>query len=152
MLEQKINSDFIQAMKSKDSIKVSTLSLLRAQIKNVIIDQKIDALDDVDVIRIIKKQVKQRQDSIKQYLDGGREDLAKKEEQEFEILKEYLPEDMDKDQIVKIISDAIDDLQAKSMKDMGNVMKIVLSKTAERADGKMVSDLVKQELSKLQEA
>ena len=74
MLQEKVNKDYIQAMKDKDQIRASTLSFLRAQVKNVMIEQKADALKDADIIAIIKKQVKQRQDSIEQFDKGGRAD------------------------------------------------------------------------------
>ncbi|MCK5580961.1 MAG: GatB/YqeY domain-containing protein [Candidatus Omnitrophica bacterium] len=149
MLAEQISKDYIQAMKAKDSLKSSTLSFLRAQIKNVIIDKKKDVLEDEEVVAIIKKQVKQRHDSIEQYEKGGRPELAQKEKQELEILKNYLPEEMAAEQLGPIVEEAIKESGATSMKDMGAVMKAVMPKVAGKADNKMVSDLVKKSLAQL---
>jgi len=146
-LEEKISKDYVQAMKDKDAVKSSTLSFLRAQLKNVLIDKRIDKLDDGDVISIIKKQVKQRQDSIGQFQQGGRQDFVAKETQELDILKSYLPAEMSESDLKVLVEESIKEANALSAKDMGKVMKILLLKVAGRADSKMVSDLVKQKLS-----
>jgi len=148
MLEDKINKDYVQAMKDRDKVKSSTLSFLKAQIKNVIIEKKADKLEDQAVITVIKKQVKQRQDSITQYTDGDRKDLADKEAAELAILKEYLPEEMSEEELTKLIGSAIQDTGAQTMKDLGKVMKVMTEKVQGRADNKLVSDLVKRALSK----
>src|SRR5665213_3029612 len=89
-LEDKISQDYVQAMKARDSFSSSVLSFLRAQIKNVKVDKRLEQVSDEDTISVIKKQVKQRQDSITQFKAGGRTDLAEKEEKEMVILKNYL--------------------------------------------------------------
>ena len=147
MIEERINKDYIQAMKDRDTVKSGTLNFLRAQLKNVHIDKKVQSLEDADVIAVIKKQIKQRQDSIEQYSKGGRQDLADKETAEMNILKTYLPEEMSEAEILKIIGEAVKEVQASSVKDMGKVMKAVAPKVAGRADNKLVSDLVKKALS-----
>ena len=149
MLADQIGKDYIQAMKDKDSFKSATLSFLRAQIKNVMIDKRVDALEDAETIVIIKKQVKQRQDSIEQFQKGGRTELAEKETKESEILKSYLPEEMSEDQVKVVVDEVIKETGANSMKDMGSVMKAVLEKVAGQADGKVVSTLVKDVLSQM---
>ncbi len=146
MLEQQISKDYIQAMKDRDRDKSSMLSFLRAQLKNVIIEKKVESLEDLDVITIIKKQVKQRQDSIAQFEKGNRQDLADKEKKELEFLKSYLPEEMPEDQIKGIIDQVIKELSASSMKDMGAVMKAVAEQVKGCADNKLVSTLVRQSL------
>lgn len=147
MLQERIDKDYIQAMKARDQLRSSTLSFLRAQLKNVIIDKRIDKLEDADVVTVLKKQIKQRQDSIEQYAKGGRNDLAEKETKELEILKSYLPEELSEDALNAIIKEAIQATNAGSMKEMGLVMKEVGAKTAGRADNKLVSELVKKALS-----
>lgn len=147
MLAEQINQEYIQAMKNRDSLRVSTLSFLRAQIKNVMIDRKSEKIEDADVIQVIKKQAKQRQDSIEQYEKGGRPELAAKEKQELDILKEYLPEEMSDDQLRPFVDEAVKESGATSMKDMGRVMKALMSRVAGKADNKMISRLVKQALS-----
>lgn len=147
MLQEQLNKDYIQAMKDKDQVKSQTLNFLRAQLKNVQLDKKADTLEDADVIATIKKQVKQRQDSIEQFKTGGRDDLVAKEEAELAILKSYLPEELSVEELSKIVNEAIDEAGATSMKEMGVVMKIVMAKTEGRADNKTVSELVKKALS-----
>ena len=147
MLEQQISKDYIQAMKDRDSLKSSVLSFLRAQLKNVIIEKKVDELEDQEVIAVIKKQVKQRQDSITQFEEGNRQDLAEKEKKELEILQSYLPEEMSEEEVKKIIDQIVKETGASSMKDMGAVMKAIALKIQGRADNRLVSNLVRQSLS-----
>jgi uncharacterized protein YqeY len=148
-LEEKILNDYKEAMKNKDNIRSSTLSFLRAEMINVAIEKRKKALDDVEVIAVIKKHIKQHQDSIEQFGKGNRQDLVDKETKELEILKLYLPPELPVDQIKKLIEETISLTCAQGMKDMGRVMKEVNAKVAGRADGKLVSDLVKEKLAKL---
>ena len=149
MLADQINKDYVIAMKAKDALKVSTLSFLRAQVKYVMIDSRLEALDDAAVIAIIKKQVKQRQDSIEQYEKGGRPELAEKEKQEMAVLKSYLPQEMEEAALLKCVQDAVVESGAKGAADMGKVMKALMPKVAGKADNRMVSDLVKKVLSQM---
>lgn len=148
MLEEKILTDYKDAMKSKDALKSSTLNFLRSELINAAIEKKKKALDDNEAIVVIKKQIKQHQDSIEQFKKGNRLDLADKETKELEILKSYLPAELPIEEIKKIIEEAISVTCAQDMKDMGKVMKEVNAKIAGRADGKLVSDLVKEKLTK----
>jgi uncharacterized protein YqeY len=148
MLEDKIINDYKEAMKAKDSLKSSVLSFLRAELINVATAKKKKNLEDNDVIAVIRKQIKSRQDSIEQFTKGARLDLADKETKELGILKTYLPVEMSPDEIKKIIEEAVVALSAQGMKDMGKVMKEVGAKIAGKADPKLVSDLVKERLSK----
>ena len=148
MLEEKILNDYKEAMKSRDALKSSTLSFLRAEMINLAIAKKKKVLDDNDTIAVIKKQIKQRQDSIAQFSKGNRQDLADKESKELEILKAYLPPELPTEEIKKIIEEAVALTAAQGMKDMGKVMKEAGAKIAGRADGKLVSDLVRERLNK----
>ncbi|MFC1645592.1 GatB/YqeY domain-containing protein [Candidatus Omnitrophota bacterium] len=148
MLEEKILVDFKEAMKNRDALKQSVISFLRAQLKNIAIEKKKDKLDDNDVIVIIKKQIKQRLDSIEKFKSGARLDLAEKEQKEMEILKAYLPKELSKDELEKIIDEVIASVEAKEIKDMGKVMKEVMVKASGRADNKLLSELVKSKLTK----
>ncbi len=148
MLEKKILEDYKKAMKDKDAVRVSTLSFLRSELKNVSIDKKKEGLDDVEALTVIKKQVKQHQDSIEQFNAGGRQDLVQKENLELKILLAYLPQLLSEDKIKEAISEVIAATQAKGPQDMGRVMKELLPKLAGQADNKLVSDLVKQALIK----
>lgn len=149
MLDAKINQDYVTAMKARDQVRSATLNFLRAQIKNVRIEKREETVSDADVIAVIKKQIKQRQDSIEQYTKGGRQDLADKETAELDILKEYLPKELSDEHIKAIIAETLNESQATSVKDMGKVMKGVMDKVAGNADNKKVSDLVKQALMQL---
>jgi hypothetical protein len=148
LLEEKINQDYIQAMKARDSFTSSVLSFLRAQIKNVKVDKRIEQVPDADVISVIKKQAKQRLDSITQFNAGGRKDLAEKEEKELVILKSYLPPEMPAEKLKAIIEEVVSASGAASIKDMGRVMKDVLARVGSQADNQTVGALVKERLSK----
>lgn len=149
MLEDKINADYVQAMKERDTVRSSTISFLRAQIKNIKIDKRLEKVSDEEVIAVVKKQIKQRQDSITQFKNGNRPELAAKEEAELVILNAYLPAQMSSEALAAVVAETIASLQAASIKDMGRVMKDVLAKTAGAADSQVVSALVKEALSKL---
>ena len=147
MLFEKIAENYKQAMKQKDAAMVATLSFLRAQLKNVAIEKRQETLEDADVITVIKKQVKQRQDSIEQFEKGGRTDLAEKEKAELAVLKSYLPEELSEAALGALIDEVVKASGASSLKDMGKVMKEVQAKVAVSAAGKAVSEMVKAKLS-----
>ena len=147
MLTEKIFNDYKEAMKSHNSLKSSILSFLRADMLNQATAKKKDKLDDAEVIAVIKKQVKQHQDSIEQFIGGNRMEAAEKEKKEMEILKSYLPEEMPVERIKSLIEETVAATGASTMKDMGRLMKELTPRIAGQADGKLVSDLVKQRLS-----
>jgi uncharacterized protein YqeY len=148
-LEETINKDYIQAMKDRNSERSGALNYLRAMIKQVKVDKRLEKVADDEVFAVIKKQIKQRQDSIEQFEKGGRPELAAKEKAEIDIMKVYLPVEMTADEIKVVIDQVVKEAGAVSMKDMGNVMKVVREKTGGRADGKLVSELVKEKLASL---
>jgi uncharacterized protein len=148
MLIDKIDTDLRHALKNKDIAKVSTLRFLKSALQNLTIEKR-KPLEEEDVISVIKKQVKQRKDSIESFKSGNRLDLAEKEERELEILKSYIPEEIGDSNLTCIIKDAIAQAGASSQGDLGGVMKIVMAVIKGRADGNRVSSLVKEELSKL---
>jgi len=147
MLEEKILNDYKDAMKSRDTLKSSVLSFLRADMINQATAKKKAALDDAEIIAVIKKQIKQRQDSIEQFTKGNRLEMADKEKKECEILKTYLPPELSEKQIKALIEEAITSTGAATMKDMGRLMKELTAKISGQADGKLVSELVRQRLS-----
>ncbi|MCK9572690.1 MAG: GatB/YqeY domain-containing protein [Candidatus Omnitrophica bacterium] len=146
MLEEKILQDYKEAMKARDALKSSVLSFLRADLMNLAVAKKKNTLDDNEAVTVIKKQIKQRQDSIEQFTKGDRLQMAEKEKSELEILKTYLPAELSADEVKKVIAEVISALGASSMKDMGRVMKEVNAKLAGQADGLLVAELVKQSL------
>ena len=145
-LFSKIQEELTGALKQKDEVKTSTLRLVIAAANNAKI-AKGKELDDEEVVGVIAKEAKKRQESITAFKAGNRADLAEKEEKELAILKTYLPEAMAEDELLKIVQEAIDEVGAKDMKDMGKVISLVLSKAKGRAQGGEVAAAVKSRLS-----
>ena len=145
-LEEQLFSELAQAMKQKNSLRVNTLRLLKAAIKNrqVALQRK---LEDNEILRVIGTQVKQRRDAIRQFHEGGRNDLVSKEEAELAILMSFLPEQLSPEAISQEVTSVIEELGAKDMKDMGRVMKAVMAKLAASADGRLVNEIVRKHLS-----
>jgi len=134
------------AMKARDSLRLNAIRLIRTAIKNREIDERRE-LDDQEVIGVLSTLVKQRKESAQVYREGGRPELAEKEEQELAIIQEFLPTQLGEEEIRAVIESAVNETGAASMKDMGRVMKVVTGKTLGRADGRLVSELVKARLS-----
>lgn len=146
LLIEQINQDYIEALKAKDEVKVSTLRLVKGAIHNAEIEAG-KPLDETSVGQVIAKQNKQREESINEYKKGGREDLAQKEQAEIEILKKYLPQQLSDEKITEIVQKAIAETHASSIADMGKVMGKVMADAAGKADGGKVSQIVKEKLS-----
>ena len=146
MLEQKIDEDLKSALKSKDSIKVETLRMLKAALRNYLIDKRKDSADDSELVNLIQKQVKMRQEAIDSYQKGGRRDLVAKESQEKSVLEAYLPKSFSDEELAHLIKTVISQIGAKSPADMGRVMKELMPKVQGRADGKRVSEIVSASL------
>jgi uncharacterized protein YqeY len=134
------------AMKGGEKARLGVIRLITAAIKQREVDERIE-LDDEQVLIVLDKMVKQRRDSIKQYTDAGREDLAAIEEAEVEIIQAYLPAALSEDEIASIVEAAIAQTGASSMADMGKVMGIVKPQVQGRGDMGAVSGIVKQKLS-----
>lgn len=146
-IKERLQEDWKQAMKSKDKFRSSTISLAKSAILLV---EKTDGikLEDEQVIEILAKEVKQRNEAILEFQKGNRQDLVDSAKAEIEILKEYLPQQLSEEEIKDIIKQAAEEVGANSMKDMGKVMSKVRPQTVGRADGKLVSQLVKEYLNK----
>ena len=142
MLLEKIASDMKEAMRAKDALRLSTLRMLKSAVEYAKIEKKQENLPDAEVISVIKKQIKQRQDSIEGFEKGGRVDLAEKEKAELSVLKSYLPEELSAEQVTEIVKATIAEVGATTKADMGKVMKAVQAKLAGRADNKLVSQIV----------
>jgi uncharacterized protein len=145
-LKDQLNESMKTAMKARDTLRLSAVRMVLSMVKNREIDQKKE-LNDQDVIEVISTLVKQRRESIRMYLDGNRPDLAKKEEAELAILLEYLPAQLNAAEIGELIDRIIAETGAQGAKDMGKVMKVLAPLTAGKADGKTVSETVKQKLA-----
>jgi len=145
VLKQQITDAMKAAMKGGDKARLSVVRLMLAAIKQREVDERIE-LDDSQVLAVLDKMVKQRRDSIKQYSDAGRDDLAAQENAEIEVIQEFLPAGLSEAEVMAIIDAAIAETGAASMRDMGKVMGIVKPKVQGRADVGQVSGLVKQKL------
>lgn len=145
-IKERISEDMKAAMKSGDKLKLNAVRMLHAAVRKKEIDDRIE-LDDAGVIKVISSLVKQRQDSIEQFQAGNRPDLVDKETAELKVLQGYLPEQMSRDELVKLVDAAIHEANAKTQKEMGNVMKVLMPKVAGKADGKLVNQLVRERLS-----
>ena len=143
-LKQKIETDFKQALKSRDAIRTSILRMVKAAITSKEIESKVKELDDNGVVSVLNSLYKKGQESIEQFEKGNRQDLANKEKAEAEILKGYLPEQLNDAELETLISRAILEVNAVGPKDVGKVMKALMPNVTGRADGKKVSELVQK--------
>jgi uncharacterized protein len=147
-LSERVDSDLKTAMREKNATKLGVLRMLKAALTNAAIEKggAQDKLTDADATQVIRKQVKQRQDSIESFEKGGRAELAAKEKEELSILQSYLPQQMSADEISKVVRETIAEVGATSKAQMGAVMKAVQAKAAGRADGKTLSAEVQKQL------
>jgi uncharacterized protein len=146
-LKEQIITDMTAAMKASDKARTSTLRMVKAALQNREIE-KGGALDDDELMKLLRSLVKQRRDSVEQYEKGGRQDLVDKETAEIEVIEAYLPQAASQEEIEQAVAAAIAETGATSMKDMGKVMKAAqISLAGKNADGRMVSDLVKKKLT-----
>ncbi len=146
-LTEQLNAAMKEAMKAKDSLRLGAIRMIRSAIQNREIEEK-GSLDDQAVIGVLSTLAKQRRDSIDAFRESGRTDLAEKEERELQVIQEFLPQQLDEAQIDAIIEEAVAQTGAESPRDMGKVMKIVVPRTTGRADGRLVSEKVKERLSR----
>ena len=144
-----MNSDLKEAMRAKDATKLGVLRMLKSALKYAAIAKsRADAeLSDAEAVQVIRKQAKQRQDSIESFEKAGRAELADKEKKELAILNSYLPQAMSPDELAKVVHDTITELGATSKAQVGAVMKALQAKVAGRADGKTLSAEVARQLS-----
>ncbi len=145
MLKDKLMNDLKAAMKAKDAVKKSTVTMLRAAVKQVEIDERVELLDDA-IIDIVVKQIKQKRAAIEDFKKAERPDMVEQAEAEIAVLEAYLPEQLSEDEVVVIIEKAIAEIGATSMKDMGKVMGAIKGDLAGKADNKFVADTVKAKL------
>lgn len=146
-IREKISADVKAAMIAKDSAKLGALRMLQAAIKNREIEVRPEAITSDDVMGVLKKLVKQRKESIDQFQQAGRQDLVDQETAELKVLEVYLPAQMSREQIEALVTEVIAALGAKTVKDMGPVMKEVIAKSGGSADNKIVSEVIKSKLA-----
>jgi hypothetical protein len=145
-LKKKIDAEMVAAAKAKDSIKLGAIRMIKTALHNKEIDAKRE-LNDTEILQVLSTIVKQRKDSIDQFKAGNRQDLVEKEEAELRTVQAFMPQQMSAGEVETEIAKAIAEAGATSVKDMGKVMKVLMPRITGKADGKMVSDLVKAKLS-----
>ena len=146
-LQEKIQSDIVEAMRAKETLRLGVLRMMKTAVKNKEVD-KMKPLEEAEVLAVFSTLVKQRKDSVEQFRKGGREELAQKEESEILIIESYLPAAATDDDIRKAIEDAVAETGATSSKDMGTVIKAARGKlTGKTVDGAKVSQMVKERLA-----
>jgi hypothetical protein len=146
-LKAQLSEDLKSALRSGDKLRTSVIRLLTALIKNREVEKR-GPLTDAEAIQAVSASCKQRQEAIEQYRQGGRQDLVDKETAELAILQTYLPAALSPDELQTLVREAIQDAQASSPREMGKVMALLMPKVTGRADGKVVSTLVREMLSK----
>jgi uncharacterized protein YqeY len=146
--QERIDSDLKNAMKARQVDRLGVIRILKSALKNAAIEKYgvTGQLDDTEAMAVLRKQAKQRQDSIESFQKGNRPELAAKEKAELEILGEYLPKQLGPEEIAKLVTEAIAEAGATSKAQMGAVMKVVQAKAAGRADGKALSQEVQRQL------
>ena len=144
-MENQIDNDLKLALKSDDKFTLSVLRMLKSEIINESRKGSLHTLTDDEVLKVIKKGVKTRKDSIEEYKKYGKLDTANELAKEVDILNKYLPQEMSEEEIIKIVNEVFEELKPSSMKDMGNLMKVISSKIT-NADMSLVSKIVKDKL------
>ena len=147
-MKEQLLQDLKEAMKNKDTLMKDTITMLRAAILQVEKDN-LKTLNDDEICGRVAKEVKKRKESVTEYENAGRQDIADNLKREIEILSKYLPEQLSEEEIAKMVDEAIAESGATSPRDMGKVMGILRPKTQGKADGKVVSDIVKEKLATL---
>ncbi|WP_367106477.1 GatB/YqeY domain-containing protein [uncultured Psychrobacter sp.] len=144
-LKQNLSDSIKTSMKARELERVKVLRNVQAVIKQIEIDRRSD-LDDVEVLEVLQKQLKQRQESLAIFTENSRDDLAKKEQFEIDVINEFMPKQMNASELAALVNAEIAEQGATSMRDMGSVMGALKNKTAGRADPAIISQLVKQAL------
>jgi uncharacterized protein len=148
-ISDQIQKDMVEAMRSRDELRLSTLRMVKSAIKNKEIDKRAP-LDDKETQQVLSTLIKQRRDSIEQFQKGGRQELADKEAAEIKLIEAYLPKAMGEEEIAAVVKATIAEMGSPTMKDMGTVMKNAMAKlqaTGARVEGKTVSEIVKKQLA-----
>ncbi len=145
-LKEQISTDIKEAMKAKENVKRDALRLLSSAFKQIEVDERKE-LSDEDIIKIIQKQIKQRNDSIEQYTIAGRDDLIEKEQAEISFYEPYLPKQLSDEELTTAIKAIIAQVEATTMKDIGKVMGMASKELAGKVDGKRINECAKALLS-----
>ena len=144
-LRERLSEEMKNAMKARDELRLSTIRLVRSAVKNKDIEVKRE-LSDQEIVEVIATLGKQRRESIRMFTEAARHDLVEKEEKELAVLLEFLPQQLGREEVAALVEKTIAECGAQGGKDMGRVMKALIPHVAGRADGKMVSDVVREKL------
>ncbi|NIQ12922.1 MAG: GatB/YqeY domain-containing protein [Candidatus Dadabacteria bacterium] len=147
-LRDQIPEDIKQALRNKKSLELNVLRMLQSAIKNKEIENKGD-LDDQQVIEVVSSEIKKRRDAIEEFLKVGREDAANEEKLEIDVLMNYMPRQLSEDEIKEHVINSINEVGAKSIKDLGQVMKILMPILKGKADGKLINKIVREQLENI---
>lgn len=145
-LKAKLNQDLKEALKAKDEVKLRTVRMLLAAIKNFEVEKMGPATDE-EIFQIMSKEIKKRQEAIEMYEKGGRPDLSQAEKQEIEVIQSYMPNQLSEEEIRELARKVISEMNLKSPKDVGTAMKVIMPQVKGRADGKLVNKIVSELLS-----
>ena len=146
-LLDRLNEDMKQAMRAKDKDKLSVIRMVKASLQNEAIDLGVAELNEEQELTILSRELKQRNESLRDFKAAGRDDLVEQLEKEIEILKVYMPEQLSEEELEKLVKETIANLQATSKKDFGKVMGAIMPKVKGKADGSFVQKLVQKHLS-----
>jgi uncharacterized protein YqeY len=146
-LSQKINEDFKDALKKKETIRLSCLRMLKTALKNAQVERGRE-LTDKEIQSVVSSMVRKGMEAVKEYKAGGREDLALKEDQEIKVYYEYLPQQLTSEEIEKILKEVVSEVAAEGPKDLGKVMKVAMSRMSGQAQGKEVNELARKLLNR----
>lgn len=146
MIAQNIQKQIGEAMKARDEVRLATLKLLSSALNYEQIAKQHELTDEEELV-VVKREAKKRKEAIEAYQKAGAQDRAEREKQELAVLQEFLPEEMPREEVEKIVDAVLTETGVKSLGEMGRVMKEVIKKTEGKADGKMVSEIVRKKLS-----
>lgn len=145
-LKEKLNEDLKQAMRDKEIVKRDSIRAINTMIKQIEVDER-RVLDDAEVIKLVQRGIKQREEAISQYSAAGRDDLVQKEQEQVDVFMLYLPKQLSDEELENGMKEIISEIGATSLKDMGKVMGVASKKFAGVADGKRINEMVKKLLS-----
>lgn len=144
-LRERLSEDMKNAMRARDELRLSTIRMIRSAVKNKDIELKRE-LNEQEIVEVIATLGKQRRESIRLFTEAARQDLVDKEEKELAVLLEFLPQQLSREEVAALVEKIVAECGAQGGKDMGKVMKALMPHVAGRADGKMVSDVVREKL------
>lgn len=146
-LLDRLNEDMKQAMRAKDKDTLSVIRMVKASLQNEAISHGVSELSEDQELSVLSREMKQRNESLKEFKNAGRDDLVEKLEKEIEILKVYMPKQLSEEEVEELVKETISELQATSKKDFGKVMGAIMPKVKGKADGSVVQKLVQKHLS-----